>query len=348
MSKIFNKTLFVYQRKAQDPALLGAINYMRESGAALLEIKKKYNRFEKGGEVDFELMERIVQCKPVSIIFWLLRVNKAEILYLKTMGYKVSVVINGFASFSSGLSRDQEMGIEALMMLDAYFIPQRSHLMQLREMSIKAIHLPLWASNGYMPLKFWWPFKIWDFIFVGNFGANDLQGQHRRKMIQVFEKCGRVLLISDKKISKNVSWIPAIFGSEWLIRIFSNLSYAGIASDFFPGIDNYNNSYCHQDEPYKLKSEYCIRPRSYCYYHLGLPFFVESSEESHKEFYDVNTVFHWSDLNELHQKINQFLSSKVAISKLARLEAMANENKYMISERFSKVLNWINYGYGHE
>jgi len=348
MSKIFNKTLFVYQRKGQDPALLGVINYMRESGAALLKIKKKYNRFEKGEMIDFELMKKINQYQPSVIIFWLLRVNKAEILYLKTIGYKVSVVINGFASFSSGLSRDQVMGIEALRMLDAYFVPQSSHLPQLREMNIKAIHLPLWASSGYRPLKFWWPFKVWDFIFVGNFGANDLQGEHRRKIIQVFEKAGKVLIISDKKISRNVSWIPSFFGSEWLIRICSNLSYAGIASDFFPGIDNYNNSYCHRNNLYKLKSEYCIRPRSYCYYHQGLPFFVEASEESLREFNGEKTVFHWSDFDELHDKINYFLSSQIAISKIARLKALENASKYMISERFTKVLNWIRHDHCHE
>ena len=240
------------------------------------------------------------------------------------------------------------MGIEALRELDAYFIPQRSHLLQLQEMNIKAIHLPLWASSGYRPLKFYWPLKVWDFIFVGNFGANDLQGQHRREIIRAFERFGKVLIISDKKISKNVSWIPSIFGSEWVIRICSNLSYAGIASDFFPGIDHYNNSYCHCDDPYKLKSEYCIRPRSYCYYHQGLPFFVEASEESLREFVDVKTVFHWSDFDELYEKINYFLSSKLAISKLARLEAINNANKYMISGRFSKVLNWIKYGYRYE
>ncbi len=339
---MLSNTLFVFQKMNQDPALLGAIKYMRQGGADLLEIKKKYRRFQKGEKVDIELMKKIIKLRPKIIIFWLLRVNCEEIKLLKSFGFKISVVINGFASFSTGLSTDQEAGMRALKLLDAYFIPQKSHVKQLQMLGIKAYHLPLWASNNFKPSRFYLPFKIWDFIFVGNFGENDPQGQHRRSIIKVFENAGRVLIISDKRVSKKAWWIPSLFGYEWIIRICSNLSYAGIASDFFPGINGYNKSYHHLDEPYKLESEYCIRPRSYCYYHQGIPFFVEKSEDSLREFSDIETVYHWSNFKELDEKIDSFLNSKERIAKIARAEALENTKKFMISERFSTILNWMN------
>lgn len=160
-------------------------------------------------------------------------------------------------------------------------------------------------------------------------------------MIKVFEDSGRVLIISDKRISKKAWWIPSLFGYEWLIRLCSNLSYAGIASDFFPGIDGYNKTYHHLDEPYKLKSEFCIRPRSYCYYHQGLPFFVERSEDSLREFGNIRSVYHWDDFNVLREKIHFFLISKEKIAKIARIEALKNTKKFMISERFSTIKNWM-------
>jgi hypothetical protein len=112
---------------------------------------------------------------PTHVISYVGYLNYVEIESCKSKGIFVCMIINGFASFSTGLHRDQSLFIYTLGLLDAYMIQHRPNLSKLLELGVKAYELPFFCDPDiFKPIPAYqriWDWKSPEFFFLGNFGT---------------------------------------------------------------------------------------------------------------------------------------------------------------------------------
>jgi spore maturation protein CgeB len=333
------KLLFVYKNNSQDPTQKSLINWLPRflSGFQTFCFNpQERKRFDpENMKVSDRFIETVTNLKPTHIFMWLVYLNPEEIEWCKARGIKMVAAINGFASFSTGLFKSRDLYIKSLQLLDIFFLPHEPHIKKMRSLGINAYELPFSfdpSTFRRLPLLRCTHFNLNKFFFVGNFGDGSEQSQYRIDMLKQVARSGKLLTVSDIKIThENIRHCKPI-PYETILNILANLSKYLVCSDFFPNLNEYNglneSSVLDYDDEYR----YAIRPRIYTMIGAGSPVIIERHHQLQRFFEDEKHLIMWSDYNELVDKLEYYDNHTAEYRKISN-QAISFVNKFHTTEK---------------
>jgi spore maturation protein CgeB len=322
------RLLFVYKKNPQDPSekalrrwLPRFVNNYKEFSFG----KRERCRFDVNNlTFSPRLLAVLEDYKPTHLFCWLLYLNPEEIEWCRCRGIKLIAGLNGFATFTTGLYKNQAFYFDSLRKLDAFLVPHRPHISDLLRHGIKAIELPFFYDpEVFRRLSAAWKRVTWnpyDIFFVGNFGNITKpggQGKYRKQAIEALGEIARVKVMSDySDFPPNIKNINPV-ASDWLINWHANMSRASICFDYFPDINDYESMNDNIVQPYDINYKYAVRPRIFTMMGAGTPVFIDRHPEIERIFEDGKDVVMWSDINELLDRVSYYLASPRDLQELA-------------------------------
>lgn len=337
VSKI--KFLFVYKNNSQDPTQKSLLNtlpkYFNEFNTFCFKPEERIRFMPENLQISERLIETITRLKPTHIFMWLVYLNPDELEWCKSRNIKLVAAINGFASFSTGLYKSRDLYIKSLRLLDIYFIPHAPHISRLKSLGINAIELPF----SFDPTKFRrlpavrsLGINLYKFFFVGNFGDGSEQSQYRIDLLKHVARSGKLLTVSDVKIThdniRHCNPIPY----ETILNILANLSKFLVCSDFFPNLNEYNGLNETSVIDYDDEYTYAIRPRIYTMIGAGSSVIIERHPQLQRFFEDEKHLIMWSDYDELADKLAYYDNHTAEYLKISN-QAIAFVNKFHTTEK---------------
>jgi hypothetical protein len=344
--------MFVYKHYSMDPCL-EALKYWLPRFDFLVCFLGFQPHERKRGEhlenqrISERLRETVQRFQPTHLLAWVSYLNLAEVRWLKSIGVKVSMALNGVASFSSWTVPDQREYFELLRELDQYFIPHAPHVPILREHGIRAYEMPFFYDPAtYKPLPAWkrpwgsailqdlhnyrakkW-LGIWrrlrrigtpQVILIGNFGPEgNPQRAYRRDLVGALGQQFRMLLLSNLRVDvPGIQWLGTITHSpalNWLM----NRSRIALNSDFFPDVTDYNAGIVNCFLPYTERDYFFIRSRVFTALGSGIACMIERHPQIQRYFEDGREIILYSSVDEAIARAEHYLSHPDELSAIAR------------------------------
>jgi spore maturation protein CgeB len=338
------RLLFVYKQNPQDPSEKALRRWLPRLVPSFNEFsfrKQERRRFDPDNLTFLPRLKSLLEdYKPTHIFCWLLYLNPEEIEWCKRRGIKLIAGLNGFATFSTGLYKDQTLYFDSLRQLDAFLVPHRLHIPALLKQGVKAVEMPFFYDpEVFRPLPTIWKRFVRnpsDIFFVGNFGNYDKpggQGIYRKQAIEALRKIVRVKVMSDHSdLFSGIKHLKPT-GSDWLINWHANTSRACICFDYFPDINDYQSLNDNVVQHYDIDYKYAVRPRILTMMGAGTPVFIDRHPEIERIFEDGRDVVMWGDLDELRDRVNHYLASPRELHKIADNGLRAVQDKHTVERR---------------
>lgn len=219
------RLLFVCKHNPQDPgekALRSWLPHLVGEFREFIFRPQERRRLDPQNMIfSVRLKAMVENFRPTHIFCWLPYLNPDELEWCKQLGIKLIVGLNEFATFSTGLYKDQSLYFESLRQLDVYLVPHRPHIPTLLKHDIRAVEMPFFYDpEVYRPLSNIIKFLSWnraDLFFVGNLGDStklNSQGAYRKQAIEMLGKIARVKVIASHNVEKRLleTIMPAIVG----------------------------------------------------------------------------------------------------------------------------------------
>jgi hypothetical protein len=339
------RLLFVYKNNPQDAMQNAFIKWLPRYKKTELFCfySHERQRFEPENlEKSERFMETLERYRPTHVISYVGYLNYVEIESCKSKGIFVSMIINGFASFSTGLHRDQSLFIDTLRILDAYMIPHRPHLSKLLELGIKAFEFPLFCDHEiFKPLPAYhriWDWQRPDFFFIGNFGKNS-QTDYRKEMLLNIAGNHKILTCSDFRLKhRNINYVSPIKSlkiQNWL----ANRAMINVCFDYFPGINDY--AQLNPENvivPYNFDYTYAIRQRLFFMTATGSPIIIEKHPEVERFFKDGIDIIMWSTTEELISKSAHYTNNPQELNQIGDNALKTTMNNHTAELRLNQML----------
>lgn len=322
------RLLFVFKQNHQDPSEKALRHWLPRLVSNYKEFsfsRQERQRFDVNNLTFSPRLKALLEgYKPTHIFCWLMYLNPEEIKWCKRQGIKLIAGLNGFATFSTGLYRDQALYFDSLRQLDAFLVPHRPHIQALLNHGIKAIEMPFFYDpEVFHPVRSMLKCFMWrpsDVFFVGNFGdCSKLGGQglYRKRAIEELGKSFRVKVMSDcSDFSSDIRHLNPT-GSDWVINWHANTSRTSICFDYFPDINDYETLSENVVQPYDIDYKYAVRPRILTMMGAGTLVFIDRHPEIERLFVDGKDVVMWSDLDELCSRVTHYLASPGELREIA-------------------------------
>jgi len=323
------RLLFVCKHNPQDPSEKALRSWLPRLVGEFREFvfrPQERRRFDPQNMIfSMRIKAMVENFRPTHIFCWLPYLNPEELEWCKQLGIKLIVGLNGFATFSTGLYKDQSLYFESLRQLDVYLVPHRPHIQTLLKHGIRAVEMPFFYDpEAYRPLSNITKFLSWDradLFFVGNLGDStklNSQSAYRKQAIEMLGKIARVKVMSDySNFSEYIKYLKPT-ASDRLINWHVNSSRASICFDYFPDINDYDSLGENVVQRYDGDYKYAVRPRVLTMMGAGTPVFIDRHPEIQRMFVDGQDVVMWSGLNELHDRFNYYLSSPGELKDIAQ------------------------------
>lgn len=338
------RLLFVYKQNTQDPSEKALRRWLPRLVPNFKEFsfrKQERRRFDPSNQTFLPRLKSLLEdYKPTHIFCWLFYLNPEEIEWCKRRGIKLIAGLNGFATFSTGLYRDQALYFDSLRQLDAFLVPHRPHIPTLLKQGIKALDMPFFYDpEVFRPLPTIWKRLVRnhaDIFFVGNFGDCDKpdgQGIYRKQAIEALAEIAKVKVMSDHSdFLSNIKHINPT-GRDWLINWHANISRASICFDFFPDINDYESLNDNVVQHYDVDYKYAVRPRILTMMGAGTAVFIDRHPEMERLFEDGRDVVMWGDLDELRDRVSHYLASPGELQEIADNGLRTVEDKHTVERR---------------
>jgi len=343
------RLLFVYKHNPQDPSEKCLRRWLPHLVGCFREFcfkKMERQRFDQANMVFSQRLREAIQTyRPTHILSWVPYMNPEEIFWCKQQGIRHIAAINGFASFSTGLYRDQALYIESLSQLDSYLIPHRPHLDRLKNLSVRAVEMPFFYDpKVFFPVPDFFRKKYEnrsDLFFCGNIGSftnQGDQGRYRINMISELSKFFLLKVMSDyKKLPKTVKLVRET-KLDTLINWSANNSKAALCLDYFPNISIYRSLNENLLDSYENEYKFAIRPRTVNMLGAGLPVFVERHVEMQRFFDDRTDVIMWNDLHELKTLLAYFLKKNSELQEIAQVGHKKVKEFHTVERRWFDII----------
>jgi spore maturation protein CgeB len=338
------RLLFVYKQNPQDPSEKALRRWLPRLVDSFKEFsfrKQERRRFDPDNLTFSPRLKALLEdYKPTHLFCWLLYLNPEEMEWCKLRGIKLIAGLNGFATFSTGLYRNQSLYFDSLRQLDAFLVPHRPHIPALLKQGIKAFEMPFFYDpEVFRPFPAVWKRFVRnpsDIFFVGNFGdvaKEGGQGMYRKQAIKALGEISQVKVMSDHSdFLPNIKHVKPT-GSDWLINWHANTSRACICFDYFPDINDYESMNENVVQHYDIDYKYAVRPRILTMMGAGTPVFIDRHPEIERIFEDGRDVVMWSDLDELRDRVNQYLASPSELQELASNGLCKVQDKHTVERR---------------
>jgi spore maturation protein CgeB len=339
------RILFVYKNNPQDAMQSAFIKWLPRFKKVAFFCFRHYERkrFDPYNLEISELFKNMLEhYRPTHIINYVGYLNHAEIEVCKSKGIFVSMIINGFSTFSTGLHRDQGLFIDTLRLLDAYLIPHRPHLNKLLELGVKAYELPFFCDPDiFKPIPAYqriWDWKSPEFFFLGNIGKNS-QTEYREEVLLSIAENHKVLTCCDFRLKhRNIDYfhpIKSLKIQNWL----ANRALINISFDYFPGINDYANfNPKNVLVPYDFDYSYAIRQRLFFLTATGRPVIIEKHPEVERFFKNDIDIIMWSTIEELISKSAHYTNNPQELIQIGDNALKTNLNNHTAELRLNQML----------
>jgi len=343
------RLLFVCKPNSQDPNEKALRRWLPRLVPSFKEFafgKQERRRFSADNLTFSPRLKKLLEdYKPTHIFCWILYLNVDEVEWCKRRGIKLIAGLNGYATFSTGIFKDQAMYFDLLRQLDAFLVPHSPHIPALLKHGIKALEMLLFYDHEvYRPLPAKWKRLMWnpaDIFFFGNFGnieAKNEQGIYRKQAIEMLGQIVKLKVMSEHSdFQSDIKHLNPT-KSDWLINWHINNSRACICLDYFPNIIDYESMNDNLVQRYDSDYNYCIRPRIFMMMGAGAPVFIERHPQLERIFVDGKDVIMWKDFSELRDRVNHYLASPSELQEIADNGLRTVEAKHTVERRLLETI----------